>query len=371
MATRILTCLAVILTSSYYVSAVPNVSPTWVDGTIADGGYLGVCKYEASDPQTAGGGSSLTYTFEAEDENSGDGLVIHFSTDSGAGTSPSAATTVTGQSDANNAVDGVKVSATRELTWTPTTAERDACPQVASTVEVYVDDNSGANGNVEAADPTESEHLTVNLVTRTPPTLTLEGGATAGGTIEAQVDCEVSFSVVATDCNEDETLTIYVLEDPGLPNGASVGSLVTLTGGDLPSGVAIAAKRDFSWTPIRNQAGRTYSVCFTSRDDSSECEEGGWYARSPACVSIHVGEPDLYWSGERVLRRWEGGGGHSACLSPPPLLSPPLFLLCVHHTSHSHLLLLAHLHSCTPHLHSLPLRCHPLYLRSHQVVLAP
>jgi hypothetical protein len=140
-------------------------------------------------------------------------------------------------------------------------------------------------------DITETELLTFTSLIRVPPTVWFDGELQHDDTIEVEIGCSVDFIVNAHDCNAEDIVSLYVLEDPGLPNGATVEALTN------PDDNLFNAQRDFSWTPDYAQGGKTYRVCFIARDNSDICELNGWYSRDEVCVNIAVGNVQgLEWA---------------------------------------------------------------------------
>lgn len=119
---------------------------------------------------------------------------------------------------------------------------------------------------------------------------------------------EATFQVVADDHNKQDDVSIFVLEDPGLPNGAVVSSNVCpapipQNEGDTIRLVKLPCNpvtRHFSWTPAKTQEGKTYRVCFIARDNQFFCQDGGYYSllmfdNNDMCVQIRVRAPGPTW----------------------------------------------------------------------------
>eukprot|EP00297_Palpitomonas_bilix_P001310 CAMPEP_0113902156 /NCGR_PEP_ID=MMETSP0780_2-20120614/21685_1 /TAXON_ID=652834 /ORGANISM="Palpitomonas bilix" /LENGTH=1118 /DNA_ID=CAMNT_0000894913 /DNA_START=449 /DNA_END=3805 /DNA_ORIENTATION=- /assembly_acc=CAM_ASM_000599 len=274
----------------------PNAQPQVTVPTPTKNSVLGICDYKDADPRTAGGERYYDLRVYARDENTNDTLDIYLYQ-----ISPSSevgevgnknATVITakfaaGLENTQDHQDLDYATANRFIRLIPTEAAFNQCVQVYRKFNVVVKDNSDSNPETSCFEP-ELECLpdtssTYNLYTtvRKPPTLRFVG-ASNGQTLEADVGCEMSLIVEAFDCNEDEDLNVYVLEDPGLPNGAYV------TQQSKVNEQRNVVRRSFNWSPRKSQMGQTYKVCFTAKDDNEDCEIGGWYAREPVCVFIHV-----------------------------------------------------------------------------------
>jgi len=117
--------------------------------------------------------------------------------------------------------------------------------------------------------------------------------------------CEASeFQITANDQNLEDDVTIFVMEDPGLPNGAVVSSNVCPKPapnleGDLVKRPCNSVSRTFLWTPAKSQEGKTYRVCFVARDNQNFCQLGGRYSLlvhgEDLCVQIFVIKPAPRW----------------------------------------------------------------------------
>lgn len=124
--------------------------------------------------------------------------------------------------------------------------------------------------------------------------------------IIAKVCEEVTFKVTAEDKNKDidEDVIIFVMEDPGVPNGAVVEDNVcpppAMVDG-VPTPVRCnPVSRTFRWTPAKGQEGKVYRVCFIARDNKNNCQDGGYFSqpRDNPCIDIEVFQPQPKWGGE-------------------------------------------------------------------------
>jgi len=81
---------------------------------------------------------------------------------------------------------------------------------------------------------------------------------------------ETSFTVGASDRNEEDVVTMIIPEDPGLPMGAKLV-------GDGPPTPG-PTSRSIVWTPIAGQQGQHYDMGFVAHDNKKNCQEGkdGW-----------------------------------------------------------------------------------------------
>jgi len=146
----------------------------------------------------------------------------------------------------------------------------------------------------------------VKLTVRYPPRFispTPLGNSEGNYRFSAKV-CELlQFSVTADDKNKDadEDVTIFVLEDPGIPNGAIVEKNVC-PAPIVDEGITINVRcnpvsRQFKWTPAKGQEGKTYKVCFIARDNKDNCQKGGYYSQKAdnPCIDISVHSPMPMW----------------------------------------------------------------------------
>jgi len=149
----------------------------------------------------------------------------------------------------------------------------------------------------------------VRLTVRYPPRFippTPLGQSEGNFRFVAKVCHETSFTVTAEDKNmdTDEDVTIFVLEDPGIPNGAVVEPNVCPVPqmdpgtGQLIQGRCNPVSRQFKWSPAKGTEGKTYMVCFIARDNKDNCQVGGYFsqAKDNPCVDISVIEPQPTFS---------------------------------------------------------------------------
>ena len=150
------------------------------------------------------------------------------------------------------------------------------------------------------------------------------GNGTA--TLVAHVGREVNFTIRARDPNAEDMVTILIVEDPGIPIGATVGPNTCVDRGNVPDKMAYPvgggtvaspcseAYREFRWTPKEGEDGVTYRACFVAKDSAGFCAgsyshvisdygprstTGGYYSR-PHCVDIRVESADTSWLPETV-----------------------------------------------------------------------
>jgi len=122
----------------------------------------------------------------------------------------------------------------------------------------------------------------------------------------AKVCHETTFDVKADDKNRDvdEEVTIFVMEDPGIPNGAVVEPDVcpepAMLEGVLQPVRCNPVSRTFRWSPTDDQVGKTYKICFIARDNKENCQAGGYFSQTQTnpCVEISVQSPEPNWSGD-------------------------------------------------------------------------
>jgi len=86
----------------------------------------------------------------------------------------------------------------------------------------------------------------------------------------------VNFTIRARDPNPEDRITILVVEDPGMPVGATVGPNTCMPRGLVPDKMAYPiggadvdstcaeAYRFFRWTPKVDEDGATYRICFVA-----------------------------------------------------------------------------------------------------------
>jgi len=146
----------------------------------------------------------------------------------------------------------------------------------------------------------------VKLTVRYPPRFidptpladTENGGGNARFIV--QVCKETSFTVASDDRNDDpdEDVTIFVMEDPGIPNGAVVSDNQCPPPVNNERVRCNPVSRAFSWTPVKAQAGKTFRVCFIARDNKDNCQKGGYYSQATTnpCIDLSVVNPEPQWS---------------------------------------------------------------------------
>jgi hypothetical protein len=110
----------------------------------------------------------------------------------------------------------------------------------------------------------------------------------------------VEFEFKATDRNEEDEVYIFVSEDPGLPNGATVTpnvcpNPIPVGENEISAPSCNTVSRKFSWTPVKTQADMTYEVCMVARDNKNGCQLGGYYSEEH-CVHIRVHAPEPQWT---------------------------------------------------------------------------
>merc|ERR1719261_412377 len=100
-------------------------------------------------------------------------------------------------------------------------------------------------------------------------------------TLSAFVDQEWVVVFRAQDPNPEDEVSIMLLQDPGLPQGAVLGdnkcepeSIRYPDGVDRPSACSIAS-RNVSWTPEHTSHGQTHVMCVVARDDKDYCSGVG------------------------------------------------------------------------------------------------
>jgi hypothetical protein len=108
------------------------------------------------------------------------------------------------------------------------------------------------------------------------PDIDLHGMGNGTSTLEALVGRQVNFTIRARDPNPEDRITILVIEDPGLPVGATVGPNTCVPRGLVPDKMAYPiggvkvdstcaeAYRFFRWTPKVDEDGTTYRICFVA-----------------------------------------------------------------------------------------------------------
>jgi len=133
------------------------------------------------------------------------------------------------------------------------------------------------------------------------------------------------ISFVAADPNPADSVSMYVLEDPGLPPGMRVGRSTCMEQTDdficrakdkvsatfpmqnmtinfdiIGTSLCQRASLDLSWRPKETDSGQSFRVCVIGRDDSSLCygkadqsaTSRGWFGPRQ-CVDISVTLPQL------------------------------------------------------------------------------
>jgi hypothetical protein len=133
--------------------------------------------------------------------------------------------------------------------------------------------------------------------------------------IDAFIGQEKTITFRAKDPNFDGRVTIFILEDPGIPNGAVIGPsvcepqklIVSWNASGLHSECAVAS-RTITWTPhptVHYQ--RNYRICAVSRDSTpiKECPNPkmtseGWYGEEH-CTEVQVIPPQLRWTNNSEL----------------------------------------------------------------------
>lgn len=135
-------------------------------------------------------------------------------------------------------------------------------------------------------------------------------------TVHAYVGFERVITFRAQDPNEEDSVTIVFLADPGLPNGAVIGPNEctdpmppSIHLPKKPGGVCASARRSVTWRPLPTDVNLTVRVCATPRDNSTLCVPPrspderatvlGWYGEEH-CVDILVVAPILSWAGSLV-----------------------------------------------------------------------
>ena len=129
-------------------------------------------------------------------------------------------------------------------------------------------------------------------------------------TIDAFIGQEKTITFRAKDPNYDGHVTIFIMEDPGVPNGAVIGPstcepqklITTWNASGLFSPCAVAS-RTITWTPLPTiQHQRKPRICAIARDSTPirECPnpkmtDEGWYGEVH-CTEIQVVAPQLRWT---------------------------------------------------------------------------
>ena len=97
-------------------------------------------------------------------------------------------------------------------------------------------------------------------------------------------------------------VTVFILEDPGIPDGATVSDSVCNPPAD-GNGNCSVASRSISWTPPAGlDFARVYRVCAVPRDNvvlpqcpTDQMTVWGWYGEEQ-CVAIRLVPPSLAWT---------------------------------------------------------------------------
>jgi len=150
------------------------------------------------------------------------------------------------------------------------------------------------------------------------------GNTTAYKQVYVGINDLVNFTFVAQDPNPEDSVKIFVVDDPGMPPGMSATPTLCIPRGgaqsmcraeanysgelprfDIDSEVESAcskAQLTLSWAPTPEQAGNTFRVCVVARDSSPLCAgkgppdatSSGWYGEQH-CLDATVVEPALHW----------------------------------------------------------------------------
>jgi len=191
--------------------------------------------------------------------------------------------------------------------------------------------------------PVFTQRTALGTSGRDSPFLDIDARKMGNGTVTllAYVGREVNFTIRARDPNPEDVVTILIVEDPGIPIGATVGPNTCVNRGVVPDkmaypigGAEVAstcaeAFREFRWIPKEGEDGATYRVCFVARDAAGFCAgpydhvvsdygprstSGGYYSR-PHCVDIQVESADTTWHPETVATaRGSNKVEHVGCL---------------------------------------------------------
>jgi len=91
---------------------------------------------------------------------------------------------------------------------------------------------------------------------------------------------------------QNQNLSLYAYEDPGVPNGAVLSTQECL--GNF--GACNPVLRQFSWAPRLGQAGMTHSMCFLALPKPALSGASLTQCQSPfKCVDLRVVAPELTW----------------------------------------------------------------------------
>ena len=134
-------------------------------------------------------------------------------------------------------------------------------------------------------------------------------------TIDAFIGVEKSITFRAKDPNFDGHVTILIMEDPGIPNGALIGPstcepqtlAVSWNASGIWSECAIAS-RNIKWTPAPDvDFTRKPRICAITRDSTPipECAnpkmtDDGWYGEEH-CTEIRIIPPQMRWTNNSEL----------------------------------------------------------------------
>lgn len=141
----------------------------------------------------------------------------------------------------------------------------------------------------------------------------------ADGSAIAVVDVceEITYQIKAKDDDKDN-VSIFVSEDPGLPNGATVSKgkcpspTLNPDSGELESSKCSVVERTFTFQPAKSQVDKVYQVCFRARDDSHSCQAGGQYG-DEACFKFRVRKPSPFWERAPTPVNMKTFTGHVGC----------------------------------------------------------
>lgn len=115
---------------------------------------------------------------------------------------------------------------------------------------------------------------------------------------------KLTLQIHAFDCNGGH-VSLLVLEDPGLPNGADLSDEVVGNGKTSSDTI-----RTLRWTPSISQAGKSYRydafhcpissiklyfcrACFIGKKETGFCHSDGWYSPYIMCVEVDVKGPTV------------------------------------------------------------------------------
>mmetsp|Transcript_30026 Transcript_30026/g.79203 ORF Transcript_30026/g.79203 Transcript_30026/m.79203 type:complete len:640 (-) Transcript_30026:272-2191(-) len=134
-------------------------------------------------------------------------------------------------------------------------------------------------------------------------------------TLDGFAGVEKRFRFRAQDPNAEDIISILILEDPGVPDGAEVRPVECEA---TPTSACSLAHREIVWTPAVIDLGRMRAICAVARDSSTLCKPPnsadpratsiGWYGEEH-CVSIRVVGPSLRWNGTYLPSAPSTAGG--------------------------------------------------------------